>query len=195
MRGLVGDVTRSRTLLIFEDLTQSREAAKGTQQRIGIICSDDRRSLRGCDFIFSVRLRVPVAWFLISACSAISAVKRITYSSFTSLPSVPTYWSSPKVIAKPRATLKTIVHGRDGRTRKRKASLLRRPPASLPCFPFFPWSNLFFLSGLRIRQRLIYRSIFLRLCGCVSFSVLSGRGQTPARRGGRFHAVAQASDL
>ena len=47
--------------------------------------------------------------------------------------------------------------------------------------------RIFFLPGLRIRQRLVYRSIFLRLR--VSFSVLSGRGRAPARLGGRCHAV------
>ena len=53
--------------------------------------------------------------------------------------------------------------------------------------------QIFFLSGLRIRQRRVYRSIFLRLG--VSFSVLSGRGQTLARLGGRFHAVASFRSL
>jgi hypothetical protein len=69
-------------------------------------------------------------------------------------PSVPRYWSSPKVIAKLRPSLKRIVHGSRGKTRKRKAGQIRqgltscrvappcRPPAFLPCLPFFPWSNL-----------------------------------------------------
>jgi hypothetical protein len=94
-------------------------------------------------------------------------------SSRSSRPSVPRYWSASKVIASPKPSLKRIVHGRNGRTRKRNAGQLRqglaarrvappcRPSASLPCFPFFPWSN--------------------RVPSCP----VAGRGQTPARRGGR----------
>ena len=42
-----------------------------------------------------------------------------------------------------------------------------RPVGPLHPFRVFPSfrGQIFFLSGLRIRQRLVYRSIFLRLCG------------------------------
>ena len=62
-------------------------------------------------------------------------------SSRPSRSTVPRSWSSSNVIAKPEPSLKTIVQGRGGRTRTRKAGSLRRPPASLPWLPFFPSSN------------------------------------------------------
>ena len=66
---------------------------------------------------------------------------------------LPSRCSCSTVVAAPEPSLKRIVHGRNGRTRKRNAGQPRegltsrrvappdRPPASLPCFPFFPWSN------------------------------------------------------
>ena len=51
------------SLRSLRKLTQSRKAAKGTQKRMGIICSNDRHSPRGCDFILFVWLYVPVVCF------------------------------------------------------------------------------------------------------------------------------------
>ena len=82
---------------------------------------------------------------------------------------LPSRCSCSTVVASPKPSSKRIVHGRNGRTRKWNAGQPRegltsrrvappdRPPASLPCFPFFPWSN--------------------RLPSCPA----AGRGQTPAR--------------
>jgi hypothetical protein len=85
-------------------------------------------------------------------------------TSRSSRPSVPRYWSASKAIASPKPSSKRIVHGRNGRTRKRKAGQTRqglaarraappcRPPASLPCFPFVPWSNRL-PSGVPLRSQ------------------------------------------
>ena len=116
-------------------------------------------------------------------------------SSRPSRSSVPTYWPLPKAVANPRPTWNTIVHGRGGRTRKRKVRLLRRPPASLPCFPFFPWSNFLPVRAADSPTANLPVNLIAALRLGVSFTVLSGRGQTLARLDGRCHAVVHASDL
>jgi hypothetical protein len=84
---------------------------------------------------------------------------------------------SSKVVAKPKPSSKRIVHGRPGRTWKQYAGLLRqgltsrraaqpcRPRASLPCFPFFTWSNRLPSCPAAGSPTANRRSIFLRLRG------------------------------